>query len=65
MQKIKFQPGFLSTRRYFSRHWDERFRCPLLKSIIFGLVGFQINDIDYSQGLHDNADTVCFDFKEQ
>ena len=53
----KFQPSLLRI------HLDERFKCPLLQSIITRLEGLSNDDIDYSYG-YDSAEIICYDFKD-
>jgi len=62
---IKFQPGLLTTRKYFLKHLDDRFKSPLPQSIITGLEGISNDDIAYSHGYWDSAEIICYDFKEQ
>ena len=44
---------------------DEGFKSPLPQLIITGLEGISNDDIDYSCGYCDNAEIICYDFKEQ
>jgi len=64
-KEIKFQASQLKTRRYFLKHLEERFKSPQPQSLVTGLEGFSNNDINYSRGLRDSAEIICYDFKEQ
>jgi len=56
----------LNTRRYFLKHLDEwLFKSPQPQSLVTGWEGFSSNDINYSCGLRNSAEIICYDFKEQ